>query len=146
MLLALWISLAVAAAIKRSPATAIFLCCTLAHHMMCGDIDSGWYYITASAFDAISVVMLGLVDAECRRAAGLQTISMVSLVLNAAGLFAYEQYFNTGAYHAAFIILYAIAVIVALGGSTRVERLGAGSIKRIAGGSDRRIVVSKELV
>lgn len=112
----LWSILIAAALRSQRISAAIFVLCGAAHQCLYGPGSGAGYYVAAAAFDALAVVLLMPRVARCRAAARLQTLSMFSIVGNIAGWRWYEGYHDMAPYDTAFLVLYAAAILIMIGG------------------------------
>lgn len=130
----LWTLIAAAALYKRSGAAAVYfsaiiahhVIAIIAHHVMCGWIDSRWYYVSAGMFDLAASVGLMLVATRSKTVTALMAVSIASILFNAIGYGIYINGMDPQPYNIAFILLYCAALVAVMGGGIRVGGINTG--------------------
>ena len=96
----------------RLYAAAIFAQVTFYHDSLFGDLESGWYYVSAAGADVLVMIMLLPVSARCILAYRITWLSAVSMCLNALGILAWYHESLVTLYDGAFVVLYSVAIVV----------------------------------
>ena len=97
---------------ERLYAACIFSIITLGYMIAGVFIDSGAYYIIAGLLDLSIIILLSYITKVVSTTILLQRISILSIILNTYGFYAYMTYQEPHFYNMAFILLYLYAVVV----------------------------------
>lgn len=107
--------LALAAAIQpnapRFFAAVLFVVVTLSHELFLSHTDGGLYYGTAALFDLVIIILTTGISPIPRMVVDLHKICMYSIIANFIGWVLWHMYLPPLAYDAAFVVIYAWALI-----------------------------------
>lgn len=111
MLTLVMIVLTVAALIRPSASGLLFAVVTVAFDMLLSDLPGMIYYVAASSFDLLLMILLYYACTSWR-SRKLIVLSGVSLCVNACGWVAWAVYYPPTIYNATMIVIAMIGVVI----------------------------------
>lgn len=114
MMAALLVAVLIQPTRERLYAAAVFAQVTFYHDALFGELESWWYYVSASAADVLVMILLLPVSDRDRLAYQLTMLSGMSMTLNALGIFTWYHEELMEPYQWAFVAMYAWAIITML--------------------------------
>lgn len=109
----LYAALMVAALVRPSLASAVFVSITVLFDVLFSGLSGGLYFPVASLFDLLIIIIVSTFRADSK-AITIVKISVISVILNFVGLVAWWMYLPSDVYVCLFYALYAVAFLALL--------------------------------